>query len=225
MSLQNQQPEREPQLITPVRRYYCDIYYAYKNQTNIADVMMALERLLESEGIVDDVYDQRGVRNIVLAIDAQPMIDQQKFEANMILPIALCGPYIESAWTPARVIKWYSNIAGNIIGMSKNIHDTVLCVEEANNYEGVGCVHSDRCPIIALTDYLTKPVAMADFTDISYDIDPLHTFQIAKNKALLALGYKLGDAVHIERCIDSYTEHATVLFGSNNGIESPETHT
>lgn len=179
--------EHEPELMSAVKRYYTDVYYA---ENDYATIVMALHSLLENLPFTTDMQINTFANSEYMTteheLENDPRIATEKLA---LLPLFYFGPQLEqSSCTTDEIKDWYNDAVNGVRLLTQDDHDTI-CLENRSTTHHM-CAKSTVCPQRFMEAFLSIDLMEPDFDWYMYDIDPERTYTIAANK--LQVGVKQG---------------------------------
>jgi hypothetical protein len=166
---------------------YIERYFDYLDGVtpNPSDVATGLEQICLDQDIEIDTAFSGYLLTAVLHIDSTCETDAEKIEQYRLLPLRLLTPFIEYVQPLETVTGWYDDIAYAITDVFPGEHK-ISCAHVRDDSGYLACDSSAECPVRVLSGVLIGNVEDADFTSLSYLIDPAKIFNINIYKFQLA---------------------------------------
>lgn len=203
MSSSAEKEPAEPQELTPISRYYSDVYY---KSTKPGDMLIAIDKLLELNHIsLSDDEQQARTAEVFPGYDDYTVSAAEMYDRYLTLPLALVGPTVDREWKLQDTKVWYSETLGLIRSHAKQYrgHDT-QCLDVPSFAYSHRCEHSGHCPYIFTAKYMERQMFDENFSLPPYDTDLVVTQGVAVAKERLAYRYGYRSERQIEGLIREY---------------------
>lgn len=164
--------EPAPPEISPVDRYYYDLYWVGEQRVG---VWAALDRLFEA--VIGESPSDEVLRKFLPDTDGEQVSD-----ALFLLPFTAIGPLCETIMEAPDIEDYYTDAFECILSFRPAPHNDD-CLKESLALGNYACPYSASCIQREAGHYLMESVIECDFTQPAYSFDPLATYSVARAKA------------------------------------------
>ncbi len=195
MAMSQQEYEPVPSSLSPIKRYYSDLYWTGYQQ---AGLITAIDRLyveVTGQSPSDDI-----LRSLLPNTD-----DREAQEQLLLLPFTALGSLRELTTSPQQIEREYKDAYVAIRTYTKETHGAP-CMSEpiaTGNHE---CAHSLMCPLRAAGHYLMESVIETDFALPEYSFDPMSAYAMACAKAKAFIDASEDSPLFYESYIQRYED-------------------